>query len=201
MSGEDVGTVVVLNGPWSSGKSTLARELQDRWDGPLLEAGLGRHLAMLPRRYLSSRWPEIYVYSYAADGSIASISVGPVGERLHRAMHRSVARLGRGGFDVVVDHVLLDGRWAGDLAEALSQVPAVFVGVRCPLEVLEARERERADRTLGQAAAQHAIVHGHGRYDVEVDTSCLDPAAAADVVLAWLTDRPTRSALEELRTR
>ena len=201
MSRGEVGTVLVLNGTSSSGKSSLSRELQDRWDGPLLDGGLDRHLAMLPPRYLSSHWPEVYVYSYAVDGSIASISVGPVGERLHRAMHRAVAGLAHCGFDVVVDHVLLDRRWTVDLADALIGVPAVLVGVRCPLEVLEARERERAHRTLGQAAAQHVAVHRHGRYDVEVDTSQLGPSAAADVILAWLSERSTPRVFGLLRTR
>jgi chloramphenicol 3-O phosphotransferase len=56
------------------------------------------------------------------------------------------------------------------------------VGVRCPLEVVVRREAERRDRTLGQAAAQHDVIHRAGGYDVEVDTSVLDPEAAAEVV-------------------
>ncbi|WP_332875442.1 phosphotransferase-like protein [Ornithinimicrobium sediminis] len=107
-----------------------------------------------------------------------------MGERLHRGMHRCVAALARSGRDVVVNHVLLERRWAWDLADALAGVLAVLVGVRCPPEVLAARERARADRTLGQAVAQHAAVHAHGGYDVEVDTSSQGPDEAADAVMA-----------------
>lgn len=54
--------------------------------------------------------------------------------------------------------------------------------------MLAERERLRGDRTLGQALAQVPVVHAHGAYDLEVDTSTLDPERAADVVLSWLAD-------------
>lgn len=181
-----VGTVLVLNGTSSSGKSSLARALQARWPGLLLDAGLDRHLGMLPREYLGPLWPEVYRYTYGTDGRVASIAVGPAGARLHRAMHWSVAALARSGCDVVVDHVLLERRWALDLVAALEGVPTVLVAVRLPAKVLAQREVDRADRTLGQALAQLPAVHAHGPYDVEVDTSVLDPAQAAEVVLSWL---------------
>lgn len=184
----DPGTVVVLNGPSSSGKSSLARALQARWRGILLDGGLDRHLGMLPRTYLGTRWTEVYRYTYDADGRVVAIRVGPAGARLHRAMHRSVAALARSGCDVVVDHVLLERCWALDLVRALEGVPTVLVGVRLPAEVLAQREADRADRTLGQALAQLAAVHAHGGYDVEVDTSVLDPDGAAEAVLTWWAD-------------
>jgi chloramphenicol 3-O phosphotransferase len=193
------GWVLVLNGTSSSGKTSLGRALQERWAGPLLDAGLDRHLEMLPRRYLGAAWPEVYAYAYTADGSIASVTVGPVGEQLHRAMHRSVAALARSGVDVVVDHVLLERRWAVDLAQVLEGVPAALVGVRCPVDVLAARERARADRTVGQSVAQHQAVHSHGAYDVEVDTSVLTADEAAERVVAWLAGGPGPTALARLR--
>lgn len=190
-----VGTVVVLNGPSSSGKSSLARALQDRWPGLLLDGGLDRHLGMLPRAYLGPSWSQVYRYAYGPDGTIRAISVGPAGERLHRGMHRAVAALAGSGCDVVVDHVLLERRWALDLVQVLEGVPTVLVGVRLPAEVLARRERERADRTLGQALAQLPAVHSHGGYDVQVDTSVLTPDEAAEVVLGRVgADRPPTAA-------
>jgi chloramphenicol 3-O phosphotransferase len=45
------------------------------------------------------------------------------------------------------------------------------VGVFAPLDVLEARERERGDRTIGLARWQYDRVHTGKSYDLEVDTS------------------------------
>ncbi|MGM0385654.1 MAG: phosphotransferase-like protein [Actinomycetota bacterium] len=124
------GRVIVINGTSSSGKSTLARTLQERWPGPLLDAGLDRHLSMLPRRYLGPAWPEVYRYERAMDGTIAAVTLGPVGRLLYRAMHRGVTALATAGADVVVDHVLLDADSVSDLAIALDGVSATLVGVR-----------------------------------------------------------------------
>jgi chloramphenicol 3-O phosphotransferase len=57
-----------------------------------------------------------------------------------------------------------------------ADLPAYLVGVQCPLEVLEERERSRKNRTLGQARAQYEIIHKHVVYDKQVDTSRLSPA-------------------------
>ena len=45
------------------------------------------------------------------------------------------------------------------------------VGVFAPLEVLEARERERGDRLPGLARWQFHRVHQGVTYDLEIDTS------------------------------
>jgi len=184
------GLVIVLNGTSSSGKSTLARCLQDRWSGPLLDAGLDRHLSMLPRHYLGPAWPEVYRYALATDGTIAAISLGPVGRSLYRAMHRAVAAMARTGADVVVDHVILDRWTATDLIGALDGVPTTLVGVRLGEPELSRRERAREIRTLGQAAAQLPVVHAHVSYDLEVDTARLSAEEAADAVLRWLAEKP-----------
>ena len=191
---------LVLNGTSSAGKSSLARALQDRWDTPLVDGGLDRHLAQLPRRYLGADWPEIYTYRYSADGTIDQITVGPVGRRLYRAMHRSAAASAECGLDVVLDHVLLDRESAVELARSLHCVPAALIGVRCDEPVLSQREAQRAERTLGQAAAQLPIVHAHGAYDLVVDTATLDVDQAADAVMRWVESGPDLTALERLRS-
>jgi chloramphenicol 3-O-phosphotransferase len=54
------GTVIILNGTSSSGKSSILRALQDLIEVPLLDAGLDRFLWMLPRRYLNRPlWDEV----------------------------------------------------------------------------------------------------------------------------------------------
>jgi chloramphenicol 3-O phosphotransferase len=193
--------VRVLNGTSSAGKTSLARALQDRWDGPLLDAGLDRHLAMLPRRYMGPAWPEVFRYETAPDGTVLRVVPGPVGHRLVRGLHRAVAALAAEGHDVVVDHVLLDPDWARDLARVLRGTPTVLVGVRCEPPVLLERERVRGDRTIGQALAQLAVVHAHGGYDVEVDTAVLDVHSAADAVMAWMAGDTAPSALGALLAR
>ena len=100
-------------------------------------------------------------------------------------MHRSVAALAGAGLSVIVDHVLLERAWVDDLGERLDGIDWRLVAVRCPLAVIEERERERRDRTIGQAAAQFAVVHAHGAtYDLEVDTSVSSPGEAAARIVA-----------------
>lgn len=179
------GRVIVLNGTSSSGKSTLLGALQARLDGPWLGVGIDTVVFALPRRYLDQPgWSEVFRYVDPGPGTRAPfrIEIGQLGERLIEGLHGMVAALADAGLSVVVDHVLLERRWLDDLGRRLAGHEVLFVGVRCPLEVVERRERERRDRTLGQAAAQHDVVHRWGGYDVEVDTSVATPEEAADAI-------------------
>lgn len=186
------GMIIILNGASSSGKTSLVRALQKTLDGPYLDAGLDRFLWMLPGRYLDRPlWDDVLGLATEA---------GATGHRLVLGMHRAIAALARAGNCVIADHVLVEPAWLADCAAVFAELPAWLVGVRCPLEVLVERERSRADRTLGQAAAQHYIVHAHGLYDMEVDTSRMSPEACA-AAIAETIRCGVPSAFNQLRAR
>ncbi len=196
------GRIILLNGTSSAGKTTLAKALQALFDEPYLRAGIDHFVFMLPGRYLNQpQWNEVYRYTWSADGTIAAIEPGPLGHRLMSAMHRSAAACARAGLNVIVDHVLLDRRWLDECVELWKGLPVLFVSVHCPLEVVEQRERDRKDRTLGQARAQFDKVHAYGVYDVQVDTSQLGPDEAAQVIKRGLDDLPTPTAFDQLQQR
>lgn len=194
------GRVVVLNGTSSSGKSTLAKALQAALPEPALVIGIDTFVFALPMRYLDQPlWSE--VFRYVRDDGVSDgpfrIETGPLGEELVSGMHRTVAAIATAGLDVIVDHVLLESAWLDECRRLWADLDWWLVGVRCPLAVVEERERDRRDRTLGQAAAQFAVVHDHGvPYDVEVDTSELSPESAAVRIVAALGE-PRSSRLDD----
>ena len=179
--------VVILNGASSSGKTTLAKALQDVLNQPFLVIGMDTVVYALPRRYLNepARWAEVFDYDYV-EGEISRITPTAYGHRLVRGLHSAVAALAQGGLDLIVDHVILERAWAEDLEARMEGLAVVRVGVMCPLEVLQERERSRHDRTLGQAGAQIDLVHTTMRYDVVVDTSQATPVECARLIAAAL---------------
>lgn len=186
-----LGTIIILNGTSSSGKTTLVKALQAALPEPYLDAGLDRFLWMLPMRYLDRPlWDDVLGLATQA---------GATGHQLVTGMHRAMAALSRAGLNVVADHVIVEPIWLADAADVLGDLPAYLVGVRCPLEVVEQREKERKDRTLGQARAQFAVMHTHGVYDVEVDTSAYSPADCAAQIVARIHDGRGPQAFKKLR--
>ena len=64
---------------------------------------------------------------------------------------------------------------------------AVFtVGVVCPLDILEARERARGDRAIGRARGLVDVVHSFCSYDIVVDTGRAQVDASVADILARL---------------
>ena len=148
------GTIIILNGTSSSGKTTLAKALQVALPEPFLDAGLDRFIWMMPGRYLNRPlWDDVLGLANQA---------GQTGHQLVNSMHRAIVAISRSGSHVVADHVLVESTWLQDCVALFNDLPAYFIGVRCPLDVLIQRERDRQDRTLGQAAAQFEFVHRHG---------------------------------------
>jgi chloramphenicol 3-O phosphotransferase len=170
------GKIIVLNGASSSGKTTILTELQEILPEPYLNAGIDKFIWMLPKRYLDRPlWDDVLGLADRA---------GTAGHRLFSGMHRAVAALADCGNNVIADHVLVEKSWLCDCARLFATLPAYLVGIRCPLEILEQRERSRKDRTLGQARLQYELVHAHGIYDLEVDTSLLSPGECAEKIMA-----------------
>lgn len=185
------GTIILVNGTSSSGKTSIVRALQDVLEEPFLDAGIDKFIWMLPRRYLDRPlWDEVLGLATQA---------GPVGHRLMSGMHHTIAALSRASNNVVADHVLVEPAWLQECVRLFSELPALFVGVRCSLDVLEQREAARKDRTLGQARAQFDLVHAHGVYDLEVDTVASSAEACARQIKQYLESGRPWDAFKRLR--
>lgn len=127
------------------------------------------------------------------------VEFGPLCQALFAGFHRALASLAAAGNNLIVDDVLIERRWLRDALEALAPYEVCFVGVRCPVDIAQARERARGDRIVGTARGQYDWVHAHGVYDVEVDTSVLPPEACAAQILQVQKRLPCPSAFERLR--
>lgn len=164
MDTSPAGKIILLNGTSSSGKSSLAKALQEQLDQPYLHVDGDYFWQLYPKRYFDRVSDEQY-----------RIWRG----RFLVACYRSVATLAGAGLNVIVDEVLTRPKVLTWLQEALAGFEVIFVGLHCGLEELERRERERGDRRAGLARFQYPNIHIHGRYDIEVDTERYDTVSCA----------------------
>lgn len=186
------GQIVILNGAPRSGKSSIVAAIQDTFDGPWMNLGVDVFVReVTPRRYrpgMGLRPNE--------DGHF----VAPLVPALYAAFYDSVAAHSRAGLNVVVDVGHHDPRILADCARRLSGLPVLFVGVRCPLEVVMQRRNQGQPGREGQYEVGSEAdpipepvrrweepVHRHP-YDLEVDTSRLTPAESAAAIKRRLQD-------------
>jgi chloramphenicol 3-O phosphotransferase len=78
-------------------------------------------------------------------------------------------------------------------------LPAFFIGIYCPLDILEQREKTRKSRTLRQAKAQFSLVHVDCIYDFEVDTSVYCPEEYAQLIKARIQNGTPPCAFKSLK--
>ncbi|QDH60937.1 AAA family ATPase [Pandoraea pnomenusa] len=178
------GRVIVLNGPSSSGKSTLAKYLRENLEQQHLHVELDAFRRMEPAQYWDVEKPTIQVRVAA----------------LCRAINATVATFSRHGEAVIVDHVLSADAWRY-LLEDLSELPVLIVGVFCELDVLKGREATRGDRKIGLAASQFRSIHANRHYDYVVDTSSTNADECGRRVLEWLDTQPAPAAFATMRQR
>lgn len=196
------GGVVILNGAPRSGKSAIARAIQESSPDTWVGLGVDTWSRLIPERLRPG------------------IGLRPGGERpdleehvvvLYAALYDSIAAHARMGLSVVVDvghhesysrplHIL------ADCARRLAGLPVLWVGVRCPIEVIWQRReatwgQRRVDAGQDLIAAVEAWqreVHAHVPYDVELDTSVHSPSECARIVAARLALGPPGRAFELL---
>ena len=192
------GWVVILNGAPRSGKTTLARAVQDAAPDPWLNMGVDAVMRATPARW----WPGI---GLRPGGERPDLE--PLVETLYLALYESVAAHARRGVDVVVDaghhdaHSVPKGILP-QCARLLAGLPVLVVGVRCPLE--EILRRRAASEPGSYATAGDPVrrwqeaVHDPGIYDLEIDTSAVSPADGAAAILARTRHGPAPTACERL---
>ena len=166
-------SIIILHGPSSSGKSTLARALQARIELPFWHVSIDhlRDSGMLP---------------------MARYESGDFVWREHRAaffdgFHRSLRAYAEAGNNLIVEHILDTPGWTATLADLLAPFDVFFVGLQAPLAELIRRETERGDRPIGDAERDFNSVHAGMRYDFEVSSEQPVDQNVAALLGAWRT--------------
>jgi chloramphenicol 3-O phosphotransferase len=206
------GQIIVLNGAPRSGKSSIAAVVVQTFDGEWENVGVDSFERVTPPRLRPG------------------IGLRPGGERpdieavlplLFGMLYESVVARSKRGVNVVVDVVvarelrgdrgvalLVGDERREDLLECLvAGLPALHVGVRCPIEVIMKRRDAQPvgyETTAADGAVPDPVllwqeeVHRPGIYDLEVDTSALSPAEAAARIRDHLDHGPPPNAFRRL---
>ncbi|QRP44296.1 chloramphenicol phosphotransferase CPT family protein [Amycolatopsis sp. FDAARGOS 1241] len=155
MAAQAPGRVILLNGPSSSGKTSIGQAmlplLPDPWFLVPVDAISGMRSTRHTRFLEDAETREML-------------------RRTRRGYHRVIAALTSAGNDVIMDYPLSEPWRLDDLLDVLDGYDVTLIDVRCSGEELTRRERSRGDRPHGLAASQ-TRVYAHGDNDLVVDTT------------------------------
>lgn len=193
------GRIVILNGAPRSGRSSIARAIQETLDGAWLNLGVDLLMAATPH----SLAPGV---GLRAGGERPDLE--PVIPTLYGALFESIAAASRLGLNVVADVGLHDSFSSpqgilADLAARLTGLPVLFVGVRCPIEEIMRRRNASPPESYATGRPEEppppvllwqSEVHKPGVYDLEIDTSISSPVDCATVIARALDRPPAESA-------
>ena len=157
--------VILLNGPSSSGKSTLSKVLQ-----------------MLIEERRSERYEVVSIDDFMKTEPTETIYEDDVFE-ISGDMCKRAAEILETGSGVIIDHVITSERIFNQLKGNLCAYPLRAVRITCPMDVLRQREKERGDRCPGSAEASDRYLYPKEGYDLTVDTGDTSPAENAQLIL------------------
>ncbi|HEV2010400.1 MAG TPA: chloramphenicol phosphotransferase [Candidatus Limnocylindria bacterium] len=198
-----MGQIVVLNGAPRSGKSSIVAVIQETFDGPWMNLGVDAFV-----RHVT---PERYRPGIGLRPGHDRPDLEPLVPSLYAAMYGSIAAHSLEGLNVVVDVGHHDRLTLAECARLLDGLPVLFVGVRCPIEVIMERRTAEPPGRAGDYVSGtpddpvplpvqrwQREVHSVGPYDLEVDTSVLDPAGCAEAIRRRLVEGPPPTAFQHL---
>ena len=188
----DHGRIVVLNGVPRAGKSSITIAIQEALPGAWMDLGVDVQREMTPPRYQ----PGVGLRPGEPDHAAAPLI--PV---FYGALYDSMAAHSRAGLNVLAGLGHYDAAILSDCARRLDGLPAILVGVQCPIDVIMERRGAAPAGKYAVAADDGSIpepvlrwqeqVHVPGVYDLEVDTSVLTAEECAEAIRARLDDEPT----------
>ncbi len=168
--------IIYLNGPSSSGKTTIAKALQDKLEEPYLLIGIDKIIGFMPAKinnWKEEDYKEGFSWEKAKDPTgkdVFIIKKGAFAKRIIRSLKDIAYLLASQKYNLIIDDVAFGAIDVEEWRQTLKDFKVLYVGVVTPLEVLEQREKNRDNRIDGSARGQYYKVHENVSYDLEIDT-------------------------------
>lgn len=177
------GKIIIINGPSSSGKTTLALALQKQIDIPFIRFSFD---LFLDHKALPMEGMRNGTFSW--DSMRNSVFTG---------IHQCLPALATAGNNLIFDHIIETKSWLHHLVSLIADLDVFFVGLHCSLPELERREIQRGDRRKGEAEQDLLTVHRITSYDLELDSENPLEENVALLIRAW-KERKRPSALDKM---
>jgi chloramphenicol 3-O phosphotransferase len=177
------GKIIILNGPSSSGKTTLALALQKQLEIPFIRFSFD---LFLDHKALPSEQIKNGTFSWDA-----------MRPSLFRGIHQCIPALATAGNNIIFDHIIETKTWLQELVSLVSELDVFFVGLHCSLPELERREIQRGDRRRGEAQLDFQTVHRITSYDLELNSENPLEENVNLLIQAW-EERKRPSALDRM---
>jgi chloramphenicol 3-O phosphotransferase len=177
------GKIIILNGPSSSGKTTLAVALQKQFEIPFIRFSFD---LFLDHKALPSEQIKNGTFSWDA-----------MRPSLFRGIHQCIPALATAGNNIIFDHIIETKTWLHELVSLVSELDVFFVGLHCSLPELERREIQRGDRRRGEAQLDFQTVHRITSYDLELNSENPLEENVNLLIQAW-DERKRPSALDRM---
>lgn len=187
------GKAIFLNGSSSSGKTSIAKKLQEKLSRPFMHIGIDKLIGMMPAHL--NDWEggiveEGFYWKKEYDNDrneVYHIQIGPYAKKVNNSFKNIVLSMLNDGLNVIIDDVCIDNASFKKWQNILSPYSVLYVAIKAPIETLEIREKERGNRIHGSARAQHRLVHIGNQYDLEIDTSTKSIEECANAIIAkWI---------------
>jgi len=177
------GKIIIINGPSSSGKTTLALALQKRLDIPFIRFSFDLFVDH-----------QSFPMEQIRNGTFSWEAMRPA---VFRGLHQSLPALATAGNNIIFDHIIETKPWLHELISLIAELDVFFVGLHCSLPELERREVQRGDRRKGEAEMDLKTVHGITSYDLELNSENPLEENVSLLIEAW-RERKRPSALDQM---
>lgn len=166
---------IIINGPSSSGKTSVAKALQRKIGAPLLHFQLDMFWNMVPDHIEanSKNFPDM-----------KDVLINTAQDLMSR--HYSIV------MDIVGNSENID-----KLKDALGNYKVYTVGLTARLDILQTREIERQNRKTGLAESQLSGFHENISYDFFADSSDVSSEEIADNILQDIKKRFSFTAAQD----
>lgn len=174
------GKVIVLNGVSSSGKTTLAKAMQEAFDEPYIRLSIDDFINMMPEKLIET-------------------DLGNTVYKSQTILLQTIKMLSDAGTNVIVDNIMLTYfQTLKQYVSLLHDYPVLLVKVGCPLHELRRRETERGDRAIGQGERQINDLEPQDLYDITVNTFISTTAECIDLIKKKQTVSDKSSVMKQL---
>ncbi len=164
--------IIFLNGPSSSGKTLLAKELQETLTEPFLHISIDKMIGLMPEKL--NDWEggfkeQGFCFQKNSEGSY-ELHMGPFAKRISKSFKDVVRLLVNSGYKIIIDDIAFGDKELQEWRKTLHGIKALYIGVTAPIEVIEKREKARKYRLAGTGKTQALRTHEGASYDLMIDT-------------------------------